>query len=133
MRNEEAASHSVSTFDKSKSLFSMRSELRGRLGLPRQRRSDYSPTSEKSRADLSFDRARKEFQQMPGTDFFSLHGEEEKSDSGSAYNSGQMSPVSECKSEKKRRTTRNDLYPRSVTMQRHVLSGRVPGMLSPTS
>ena len=55
IRNEDKAAQSVATFDKSKSLFSMRSELRGRLGLPRQRKTDNSPESTKSRADLSFE------------------------------------------------------------------------------
>ena len=134
MRNEETASHSVSTFDKSKSLYSMRNELRGRLGLPRQRKSDYSPTSDKSRTDLSFDkfdRARKG--KARGTDFFSLHDrEEDKSDPGfGESNCGEMSPHSECKSEKKARIGRYDfLYPKSVPMSRNVLSGRQTGILS---
>ena len=111
MRNEEIASHSVCTFDKSKSLFSMRNELRGRLGLPRQRKSDYSPTSDKQLTDLSFDkfyRARKKKAQ--GADFFSLHDREEDmpGPGTSASNSGEISPSSECKSEKKGRTGRFD-------------------------
>ena len=137
MRNEEIASHSVSTFDKSKSLFSMRNELRGRLGLPRQRQSDWSPTSEKSRRDLSFEKSERSRKEKPlGTDFFSLHDrEEDKSGPGSAGSSGEVSPVSECKSAKMMgRMGRNDFsFPKSVLMGRNVLSGRQSGIYSMTT
>ena len=44
IRYEEKANHSLATFEKSKSLFSLRSELRGRLDLPRQRKTDCKST-----------------------------------------------------------------------------------------
>ena len=44
LRYEENATHSLATFEKTKSLFALRSELRGRLGLPRHRKTDSKST-----------------------------------------------------------------------------------------